>query len=140
MSEKHGRGVSFLYYNIVLIPGNNEHHDFHYRLKDFTIHGEPDNVEIYVDGRPTYHYNEDSINVSLPESYRNTKFSNISIAVPINDVEKRSVLTLCEVLINLGKCITCRTKWTDDLVGLDFNGQLKTHSRLLKSCRAGHFM
>ena len=72
-------------------------------------------MEIYVDGRPTYHYNEDSINVSLPESCRNTKFSNISIAVP-NDVHKKSILTLCEVVINLGKCITCRTKWTDDLV------------------------
>ena len=98
-----------------IIPGKNWH-DFQYRLKGFTIHGEPDHVEIYVDGRPTYHYNEDSINVSLLESYRNTKFSNISIAVPINDVDNKSVLTLCEVVINLGKCITCRTKWTGDLV------------------------
>ena len=116
VSEKHGQGVSVLYYNIVLIPGKERYHNFQYRLKGFTIHGEPDHVEIYVDGRPTYHYKEDSINVSLPESYRNTRFSNISIAVPINDVDKKSVLTLCEVVINLGKCIICRTKWTDDLV------------------------
>ena len=99
-----------LYYNTVIISGNDCCKD---KLKGFTIHGEPDYIEIYVDGVPTYQYMKDSINVTLPERYRNTKISNITIAIPAFD--GFSILTLCEVEVNMGKWITCRAKWTDDI-------------------------
>ena len=113
--------ASIIYFNIFTIPGKGWKYE-HFRdwLKNFTIHGEPDYVEIYVDGSPTYQYNEDLIIVSLPESIRNTKFSNITISVPAKSTSY-SVLILCEVQVYLGKWITCREKWTDTLVGLDFN-------------------
>ena len=113
--------ASIIYFNIVTIPGKSwQHYNFRNRLENFTIHGEPDYAEIYVDGVQTYQYNEDSIIVSLPENIRNTKFSNITISVPAKSTNY-SVLTLCEVQVYLGKWITCREKWTDTLVGLDFN-------------------
>ena len=120
VSEKNGLSTSVLYHYITTILGN----EFRHRLKGFTIHGEPDNVEIYVDGSPTNQYMEQSINVSLPESCRNTKFSNITIAIPAYG--GYSILTLCEVVINLGKCITCgqsgRMTWFD----LDLNDLFNT--------------
>ena len=79
------------------------------RLKGFSIHGEPDYVEIYVDGNPTYQYMNDYINVILPERYRNTKFSNITISIPAEGTFS-SFLALCEVEVYLGKWITCRAK------------------------------
>ena len=84
------------------------------RIKGFTIHGEPDHLEIYVDRSPDQ-YNKDSINVSLPESYKNTRFSNITIAIPAN-ATGFSTLTLCEVEVYLGKCILCREKSTEDII------------------------
>ena len=101
--RKHGCSASVLYCNNVIIAGKNCCTE---RLKGFTIHGEPNYVEIYVDGSPTYQYNEASIQVILPESCRHTKFSNITIAVPAHDGQ--SILTLCEVEIYLGKWITFR--------------------------------
>ena len=108
-------------FSIVIIPGNDCCKE---RLKGFTVHGEPDYVEIYVDGSPTYQYMGYTINVSIPERFRNTKFSNITIAVPAKD--EISFLTLCEVEVNLGKWITCRAKWTDNIAHI-VNGYHFTH-------------
>ena len=95
---------------IILISGGG---DLRERIKGFTIHGEPDHLEIYVDIIPDQ-YKKASINVSLPESYKNTKFSNITIAIPAK-ATGFSILTLCEVEVYLGKCIMCREKSTEDI-------------------------
>ena len=70
-------------------------------------------MEFYVDGSPTYQNEKDSIQVGLPESYRNTKFSNVTISIPAKD--DYAVLTLCEVQVYLGKWITCRAKCICDI-------------------------
>ena len=107
IKEKHGRSDFVIFYFSFIIPGK----CCWDRLKGFTIHGEPNYVEIYVDRRPTVEYLKDPIIISLPESYRNTKFSNITIAIPAKD--NYSVLALCEVEVYLGKWITYRVMWTD---------------------------
>ena len=84
------------------------------RIKGFTIHGEPDHLQIYGDDRGLNQYMEASINVSLPESYKNTRFSNITIAIPAK-ANETSILTLCEVEVYLGKCIMCREKSPEDI-------------------------
>ena len=103
VSDKNWLSTSAIYHYVTTILGKDR--NYRHRLKGFTIHGKPDNVEIYVDGTPTNQHMEASVNISLPESYRNAKFSNITITIPAHD--GYSLLTLCEVVINLGKCITC---------------------------------
>ena len=111
MDARKSMGVALLSYILTffIVPGSDCCWN---RLKGFTIHAEPNYVQIYVDSSPSYANLMYPINVSLPERYRNTMFSNITIAVPAHD--GFSVLTLCEVEVNLGKWTTCRAKSTED--------------------------
>ena len=71
----------------------------------FVVHGQPDQVEIYDDGNETSsRYAEAVIDIAIPEEYRHTKFSNITISLPTghNEIE-RSYLTLCKIEVFSGK-------------------------------------
>ena len=76
------------------------------RLKGFNIHGYPGNASLYQDARNSYL--QDVIEVTIPDEYRNTKFSNITISVPPHfgtPDDGKSYLTLCEVEVFLGTCL-----------------------------------
>ena len=73
-----------------------------HRLRGFVVYGEPGHAEIYDDGKETSsRYAETVIDIAIPEKYRYTKFSNITISVTtFNDY---STLTLCEIEVFSGK-------------------------------------
>ena len=72
------------------------------RLRGFVVYGEPGHAEIYDDGKETSsRYAEAVIDIAIPEEYRYTKFSNITISV--TTLNERSTLTLCEVEVFSGK-------------------------------------
>ena len=66
------------------------------------MYGEPGHAEIYVDGKETNsRYAETVIDIAIPEKYRYTKFSNITISV--TTLNAHSTLTLCEIEVFKGK-------------------------------------
>ena len=71
-------------------------------LIGFVVHGEPDHVEIYDDGKQaSSRYTEAVIDIAIPEEYRHTKFSNITISFPAGN--QHSYFVLCEVEVFSGK-------------------------------------
>ena len=70
------------------------------RLKGFSVHGYPGPHRIYHNDDNSYL--QDAIQVKVPDVYKNTKFSNITISVQAHYYDK-SILTLCEVQVFLGK-------------------------------------
>ena len=66
------------------------------------MYGEPGHAEIYDDGKETHsRYAETVIDIAIPEKYRYTKFSNITISV--TTFNSLSILTLCEIEVFSGK-------------------------------------
>ena len=57
---------------------------------------------MYDDGKETRsRYKEAVIDIAIPEEYRHTKFSNITISMPTRN--ELSYLSLCEVEVFSGK-------------------------------------
>ena len=72
------------------------------RLRGFDVYGEPGHAEIYDDGKETSsRYAEPVIDIAIPEKYRYTKFSNITISV--TTLNALSTLVLCEIEVFSGK-------------------------------------
>ena len=72
------------------------------RLRGFVVYGEPGHAEIYDDGKETSsRYAETVIDIAIPEEYRYTEFSNITISVTTHN--SYSTLSLCEIEVFSGK-------------------------------------
>lgn len=66
-------------------------------MRGLSITGMTGNQEIFRDSNSTLFYGKADININVPASIEETKFSGINISIP------GSLLTLCEVWVYLGK-------------------------------------